>query len=271
MHIVIKRRRGLARLGLRELWDYRELIGFLVWKDILVRYKQTVIGIAWAAIRPLSAIFVFSFVFGKLAKLPSDGLPYPLIAFAGVLPWQLFATAFAESSGSIVGNADMVSKVYFPRLIVPISAVASSLVDFAVTFVILIAAMAVYGIGPSLRMILLPLFLLLCLTAASAGGILFAALFVRYRDVRHIVAFGLQLGAYISPVGFATAIVPEKWRLLYAMNPLVGVIEGFRWCLLGRGWIDPRALAIESGIVIATLLFALYYFRATEAAFADVI
>ena len=271
MHIVLKRRRGFARLDLREVWEYRELVGFLVWRDILVRYKQTAIGIGWALIRPLSAIFVFSFIFGRLAKLPSDGLPYPLIAFAGVLPWQLFATAFAESSASVVGNAAMVSKVYFPRLIVPISAVVSSLVDFAVTFVFLIAAMAAYGMVPGWRIVLLPLFVLLCFTAASAGGILFAALFVRYRDIRHLVGFGLQLGAYISPVGFTTAIVPQKWRLLYAMNPLVGVIEGFRWCLLGRGWIDPRALAIESGIVIAVLLFALYYFRATEAAFADVI
>jgi len=271
VHIVLKRRRGLARLGLRELWEYRELVGFLVWKDILVRYKQTVIGIAWAAIRPLSAIFVFTFVFGRLAKLPSDGLPYPLIAFAGVLPWQLFATAFAESSASVVGNAQMVSKVYFPRLIVPISSVASALVDFGVTFVLVIAAMVWYGIVPGPRIVLLPLFLLLCLAAASAGGILFAALFVRYRDVRHIVGFGLQLGAYISPVGFTTAIVPEKWRLLYALNPLVGAIEGFRWCLLGHGWIDARALAIESGIVVAALVFALYYFRATEATFADVI
>lgn len=271
MHIVLKRRRGLARLGLRELWEYRELVGFLVWKDILVRYKQTVIGIAWAAIRPLSAIFVFTFVFGRLAKLPSDGLPYPLIAFAGVLPWQLFATAFAESSSSVVGNAQMVSKVYFPRLIVPISSVASALVDFAVTLILLFVAMAWYGIVPGPRILLLPLFLLLCLAAASAGGILFSALFVRYRDVRHLVGFGLQLGAYISPVGFTTAIVPAKWRLLYALNPLVGAIEGFRWCLLGRGWLDARALAIESAIVVVVLLFALFYFRATEATFADVI
>src|ERR1051326_2102820 len=162
VHIVVKRRRGLARLGLRELWEYRELVGFLVWKDILVRYKQTVFGIAWALVRPLSAIFVFSFVFGRLAKLPSDGLPYPLIAFAGVLPWQLFASAFAESSASVVGNAEMVSKVYFPRLIVPISSVASALVDFGVTFVLVIAAMAWYGIVPGPRVVLLPLFLLLC-------------------------------------------------------------------------------------------------------------
>src|ERR1051326_7252739 len=239
VHIVVKRRRGLARLGLRELWEYRELVGFLVWKDILVRYKQTVFGIAWALVRPLSAIFVFSFVFGRLAKLPSDGLPYPLIAFAGVLPWQLFASAFAESSASVVGNA--------------------------VTFVFLIGAMAFYGIMPTSRIVLLPLFVLLCLAAAAAGGILFAALFVRYRDIRHIVGFGLQLGAYISPVGFTTILVPERWRLLYAMNPLVGVIEGFRWSLLGRGWINPGAMAMESGIVVVVLLFALYYFRATEA------
>lgn len=269
---VLRPRSGLAALKLDELWQYRELLVFLAWRDLLVRYKQTVIGVAWAVLRPLVTVVIFSLVFGRIAKLPSGNVPYPLFALAGLLPWQLFSTAFADASASVVGSSQLVSKVYFPRLIIPISATLSSLVDFAITAVMLAATSLWYGVHPGPRALwLLPL-TALCLIAALGSGIWFAALYVRYRDVRHLVPFLLQLGLYASPVGFASSLVPPRWRLLYSLNPLVGVIDGFRWALFGTA-ASPglRSLAISALLALLVLLTGLYYFRNTERVFADII
>lgn len=216
----------------KDLWRYRELFYFLAWRDILVRYKQTTIGFAWALIRPLLTMIVFTLVFSKLAKLPSD-VPYPILVFAALLPWQFFANAFTEAGNSLISNANMISKVYFPRLVVPISAVIVSFVDFLISGVILVGLMAWYGFSPDWRILTLPLFILVAIAAAVGAGLWIAALNVKYRDFRYIVPFVVQLGLYVSPVGFSSAIVPEQWRLLYSLNPMVGVIDGFRWAILG--------------------------------------
>jgi homopolymeric O-antigen transport system permease protein len=255
-----------------DLWRYRELFGFLAWRDILVRYKQTVIGVAWAVLRPLVAIVVFTIIFGKLAGLPSDGAPYAILVCAGLLPWQFFASAFSEASSSLTGNASIISKVYFPRLIVPASAVTVSLVDFAVSCVILAALMVWYGYAPDWRIATLPLFVLLAFAAALGAGLWIGALNVRYRDFRFIIPFIVQFGLYISPVGFSSSIVPERWRLIYSLNPLVGVIDGFRWAILGgKALLYMPGLLMSVVLVIALLASGIWYFRKTERTFADVI
>jgi lipopolysaccharide transport system permease protein len=272
MHKVLRPRRGLAGLNLGELWAYRELLFFLAWRDILVRYKQTVIGILWAFIRPLVAMVIFTFVFGRLAKLPSNAVPYPVFAFAGLLPWQLFSTAFLEASGSVVGNAQLVSKVYFPRLIIPISATFSALADFLVSLVMLAGLLLWYRVPVSANVLWLIPLTALCMLLAIGSGIWFSALFVRYRDIRHLIPFVMQLGIYLSPVGFTSAIIPERWRLLYSLNPMVGVIEGFRWALFGgQNAIDTAALALSVSIGLLMLAGGTMYFRNTERAFADII
>ena len=272
MHKVIKARAGLAPLNLGEVWQFRDLIYFLAWRDILARYKQTAIGVLWAVIRPLMTVAIFTIVFGRLARVPSGNLPYSVLALSGLLPWQLFATAFGESSGSVVANSQLVSKVYFPRLIMPISAVVTALVDFLITLAMLVALIAWYRVPVSANILWLPLFLLLCLITALGCGIWFAALFVRYRDVRHLTPFILQMGLYISPVGFPTSIVPEKWRFLYSLNPMVGVIEGFRWSLFGEhNLVSQPALALSVALSLLILLTGAYYFRNTERLFADII
>lgn len=257
---------------LKELWAYRELFYFLAWRDILVRYKQTIIGIAWALIRPLLTMIVFTIIFGKIAKLPSGGAPYPIMVFAAMLPWQFFATSFAESGNSLIANANMISKVYFPRLVMPVSAVIVSFVDFLISFVILLILMLWYGFVPELRIVMLPLFVLIAFAASMAGGLWIAALNVRYRDFRYIIPFIVQFGLYISPVGFTSSIVPEKWRLLYSLNPMVGVIDGFRWAILGGDyqlyWPGFLLSLTLVGIILAT---GIVYFRKTEKTFADVI
>jgi len=257
---------------LKELWAYRELFYFLAWRDILVRYKQTIIGIAWALIRPLLTMIVFTIVFGKIAKLPSGGAPYPIMVFAAMLPWQFFATSFAEAGNSLIANANMISKVYFPRLVMPVSAVIVSFVDFLISFVILLILMLWYGFVPELRIVMLPLFVLIAFAASMAGGLWIAALNVRYRDFRYIIPFIVQFGLYISPVGFTNSIVPEKWRLLYSLNPMVGVIDGFRWAILGGDyqlyWPGFLLSLTLVGIILAT---GIVYFRKTEKTFADVI
>ena len=225
----------------RDLWLYRELFFFLAWRDILVRYKQTVIGIVWALGRPLITMLVFTLVFSKLAKLPSDGVPYPILVFAALLPWQFFSSAFSGAGDSLISNAGMISKVYFPRLVIPASAVIVSFVDFLISVVILVGLMIWYGFAPNLRMLTLPLFIFVAFAAAMGAGLWIAALNVKYRDFRIIVPFVVQFGLYISPVGFSSNIVPEKWRLLYSLNPMVGVIDGFRWAILGRQY--PALLA----------------------------
>lgn len=256
----------------QDLWRYRELFYFLAWRDILVRYKQTVVGIIWALIRPLLTMVVFTVVFGKLAKLPSEGAPYPILVFAAMLPWQFFANSLSESSNSLIANANLISKVYFPRLIVPTSAVIVSFVDFLVSGMILLALMAWYNFVPDWRILTLPLFILIAFAAAIGAGLWLAALNVEYRDFRYIVPFIVQFGLYISPVGFTSKIVPEQWRLLYSLNPMVGVIDGFRWAILGgESNIYLPGFVLSVGIVALLLISGIWYFRRMERTFADTI
>jgi len=256
----------------RDLWRYRELFYFLAWRDILVRYKQTVIGILWALIRPLLTIVVFTVIFGNLAKLPSDGVPYPILVCAAMLPWQFFASAFAEAGNSLVANSSMVSKVYFPRLLVPASAVAVSLVDFLISLVILAGLMAWYGVLPGWRILLLPAFMLIAFGAALGAGLWVGALNVKYRDFRFVIPFLVQIGLFVSPVGFSSAIVPEQWRVLYSVNPMVGVIDGFRWSILGgETELYWPGILMSLVLVVLVLLTGIAYFRRTERTFADVI
>ncbi|MEA5566105.1 ABC transporter permease [Anabaena sp. UHCC 0399] len=256
----------------QDLWRYRELLYFLAWRDILVRYKQTFIGIAWALIRPFLTMVVFTIVFGKLAKLPSEGVPYPILVFAAMLPWQFFANSLSECSNSLIGNANLISKVYFPRLIVPISAVFVSFVDFMISGMILLGLMAWYDFVPNWRILTLPLFMSIAFAASIGVGLWLAALNVEYRDFRFIVPFIVQFGLYVSPVGFSSNIVPEQWRFLYSLNPMVGVIDGFRWAILGgESKIYWMGFAISLGIVILLLLSGIWYFRKTERTFADII
>jgi lipopolysaccharide transport system permease protein len=256
----------------KDLWRYRELFYFLAWRDILVRYKQTVIGIAWAVIRPFLTMIVFTIVFGKLAKLPSGGAPYPIMVFAAMLPWQFFSTSFTEAGNSLISNANMISKVYFPRLVMPTSAVIVSFVDFLISFVILLVLMLWYGFIPEARIITLPLFILIAFAASLAVGLWIAALNVRYRDFRYIIPFIVQFGLYISPVGFTSSIVPDKWRLLYSLNPMVGVIDGFRWAILGGEYkIYWPGFLLSLTLVMTILASGIIYFRKTEKTFADVI
>ncbi len=261
----------------RDLWRYRELFYFLAWRDILVRYKQTVIGIAWSVIRPLMTMIVFTVVFGKIAKLPSDGVPYPILVFVAMLPWQFFANSLAESSQSLVMNSNLISKVYFPRLIVPTSAVIVSLVDFLISAVLLVLMLigyvvfTDYSFAWSWRLLTLPLLTLLAFAAAMGAGLWLGALNVKYRDFRYVVPFIVQFGLYISPVGFSSSIVSEQWRLLYSLNPMVGVIDGFRWALLGGGGLYLPGFAVSTGLVVVLLMSGIWYFRRTEKGFADVI
>ena len=256
----------------KDLWRYRELFYFLAWRDILVRYKQTAIGIAWALIRPFLTMIVFTFVFGNLAKLPSEGAPYPILVFAAMLPWQFFSNALSECSNSLITNSNLISKVYFPRLIVPASAVIVSFVDFLISGMILLALMIWYNFVPDGRILTLPLFIAIAFVAAMGVGLWLSALNVEYRDFRYIVPFIVQFGLYISPVGFSSSIVPERWRLLYSLNPMVGVIDGFRWAILGG---DSRLYwpGFALSVTLVGLLFAsgIWYFRKMERTFADVI
>lgn len=255
-----------------DLWRYRELFYFLAWRDILVRYKQTAFGIAWALLQPLLTMAVFTVVFGRLANLPSEGAPYPILVFAALLPWQFFAGAVTNGANSLVSNANLVSKVYFPRLIVPSAAVIPCLVDFAISLGFLAALMAGFGVSPDWRVITLPLFLLLGMATALGAAFWLAALTVKYRDFRYVVPFLLQAGLFISPVGFSSTVVPESLRTLYAINPLVGVIDGFRWALLGgTNQLNSTGLVISSLLTLLLLATGVRYFRATEKTFADVI
>ncbi len=255
-----------------DLWRYRELFWFLAWRDILVRYKQTAIGILWAVLRPLLTMMVFVVVFGVLGKFPSEGVPYPILVYSAMLPWQFFANALSESSGSLIGNASLISKVYFPRLIIPTSSIVPSLVDLAISGVILVGLMAWYDFWPDWRVLTLPLFILVALAAALGAGLWFTALNVRYRDFRYVVPFIVQFGLYISPVGFSTTVVPEQWRPLYSLNPMVGVIDGFRWALLaGRTSVDVPGMALSLALIAVLLVAGVAYFRRTERTFADVI
>jgi lipopolysaccharide transport system permease protein len=257
----------------QDLWQYRDLIYFLAWRDILVRYKQTAIGIAWSVLRPVLTMIVFTVIFGKLANLPSEGsAPYPIMVFTAMLPWQFFSNAFSEAGNSLVSNASMISKVYFPRLVIPTSTIAVSLVDLLISSVILAVLMVGYGYGPSLRIVMLPVFILLAFIAAMGAGLWIAALNVKYRDFRYAIPFAVQLGLYISPVGFSSTIVPDQWRLLYSINPMVGVIDGFRWAILGdAAQLYWPGLFLSMLLIAVLLLSGIRYFRSTERTFADVI
>lgn len=256
----------------KDLWRYRELFYFLAWRDILVRYKQTVIGLAWALIRPLLTMIVFVVVFGKLAKLPSEGTPYPILVFAALLPWQFFANAFTEAGNSLISNANMISKVYFPRLVIPTSAVIVSFVDFLISGIILVGLMLWYDCAPDWRIITLPVFIFIAFAAAMGAGLWTAALNVKYRDVRYIIPFVAQLGLYVSPVGFSSNIIPEQWRLLYSINPMVGVIDGFRWSIVGGNTqLYWPGFLLSLALVLVILVTGVVYFRKTEKTFADVI
>lgn len=256
----------------RDLWRYRELFFFLAWRDILVRYKQTTIGIAWALGRPFITMLVFTLIFGKLANLPSEGVPYPILVFAALLPWQFFSSAFSGAGESLVGNAGMISKVYFPRLVIPVSALIVSFVDFLIACLILLGLMIWYGFEPNLRMLTLPIFVLVAFAAAMGTGLWIAALNVKYRDFRIIIPFVVQIGLYISPVGFSSTIIPEQWRLLYSINPMVGVIDGFRWAILGgNAQLYWPGFLLSISLVMVILMTGIAYFRKTEKTFADVI
>ena len=256
----------------RDIWQYRELFFFLAWRDILVRYKQTAIGIAWSVLRPFLTMVVFTIVFSKLAKLPSDGIPYPVLVYAAMLPWQFFANTLAESSNSLIDNQNLLTKVYFPRLIMPASSVIVSLIDFFISLIILAGLMLWYGFWPDWRIMLLPLFLLQALLFAFGCGLWISALNVQYRDFRYVVPFLIQFGLYISPVGFSSSIVPEQWRLLYAVNPMVGVIEGFRWAIAGKDvliyWLGFLLSLMLIGLI---LISGLWWFRRMERTFADMV
>ncbi|MBV8417646.1 MAG: ABC transporter permease [Verrucomicrobia bacterium] len=256
----------------QDIWRYRELFYFLAWRDVLVRYKQTVIGVAWALIRPFVAMVVFTVILGKLAKLPSGGVPYPILVFCGLLPWQLFSSSFAESSNSIVANSSLISKIYFPRLIVPAASVVVGFLDFLISFIFLGILLIWYRFLPDWRVLAIPVFTLIAAVMSFGVGLLIAALTVKYRDFRFIVPFIVQFGLYITPVGFSSQIVPENWRLLYSLNPLVGVIDGFRWATLrGLTPLNWPGLLISLAVVAGMLLLGVWYFRKTERTFADVI
>jgi lipopolysaccharide transport system permease protein len=269
--ILIEPKRRLLQLDLGAVWQYRELLYFLVWRDVKVRYKQTAIGAAWTILQPMMTMAIFTVIFGNFAKIPSDGLPYPVFAYTALLPWTYFAQAIGRSGSSLVGNTSLIKKVYFPRLIIPISAAIAPLVDFAVAFTLLLAMMGWYGIAPTWGLTALPFFLLQALATVLAVSLFLSALNVRYRDVGHAIPFLIQFWMYASPVAYPVSLVPSKWRPLYSVNPMVGIIEGFRWALLGKGSPDFRAMAVSAIVVLGLLVGGLVYFKRMERTFADVI
>jgi lipopolysaccharide transport system permease protein len=260
-----------APLNLGEIWSYRELLYLLIWREVKVRYKQTVLGLAWAIAQPLFTMIVFSVFFGHFAKMPSDGLPYPVFAYAALLPWQLFAFSLTESSGSVVANQRLITKVYFPRIIIPLATIGVGLVDFAVSLVILAAMLAYYGAAPHAGLWAVPAFILLAVATAFGVGLWLSALNVRYRDVRYTLAFLTQIWLLATPVAYSSTIVPARWRAIYALNPMVGVIEGFRWALFGVGDAPGVMVGVSAGVVATVLVTGLFYFRRMERTFADVI
>lgn len=269
--IIIQPNKNLKHFW-QELWEYRELFFFLAWKDILVRYKQTVIGIAWSVIRPLLSMIVLTVIFGRIAKLPSEGAPYPVLVYAAMLPWQFFSNTLNMSSNSLITNRNMITKVYFPRIIIPSTAMVVSLVDFLISFIILILLMFFYSAWPDWKIIVLPLLLVLSMLASLGAGYWICAMNVKYRDFRHVMPFIVQFGLYISPVGFSSSIVPEQWRLLYSLNPMVGVIDGFRWALIGEKvnlYIPGFLLSVF--IAIISFITGALFFTNTERKFADII
>jgi lipopolysaccharide transport system permease protein len=270
-HVLVLEPGRAERHYWRDIWHYRELFAILAWRDVSVRYKQTVIGVAWAVVRPFLTMVVFTIVFGRLAKLPTSGTaPYPIMVFAGMLPWFLFSSILSEASNSLIANTNLVGKVYFPRIIIPSATAVVALVDLAINFVMLVGLMIWFAYLPSWRAVFLPLFVILALCASLGPSLVMTALNVKYRDFRYIIPFIVQFGVYISPVGFSSVIVPEKWRFWYALNPIVGPIDGFRWCLLGAP-LDLREFGISCTVIAILLWLGIAYFRKTERSFADII
>ena len=267
----IKPSKGWMAINFRELWEYRELLGFLTWREVMIRYKQAVLGVAWAILQPLFTVLIFSVIFGRLAKLPSDGIPYPLFSFAALLPWQLFSGSLTRLGTSLVGNANLITKVYFPRLIIPLSAVGAGVVDFGLAFLVFLGMMAFYGVKIHLLILLLPFFILFAVLTSLAVGLWLSALNVQYRDIQHVIPFLIQAWMYASPVAYSAGLIPSgPWRFIYGLNPMAGVIQGFRWILLGGN--PPDALMFASVLMVSILLISgLFYFRRMERIFADVI
>ena len=268
--LVIRPPRKWVPVDLRELWSYRELLYFFVWRDVKIRYKQTGLGVAWAVIQPLFTMVIFSVIFGGLAKIPSDGVPYPLFSLAALLPWQLFSEGMTRSTTSMVANANIITKVYFPRLIMPISGIISPLVDFLVAISILVLMMAYYGFVPTMNVVFLPLFVLLALATSLGVGLWLSALNVQYRDFQYTVPFLIQIWLYASPVVYSTNLVPAQYQLLYGLNPMAGVIEGFRWALLGSA-PPSGVIALSVGVVLVLLVSGAFYFKKMEQYFADIV
>src|ERR1041384_8077806 len=258
-------------LKLGELWQYRELLYFLIWRDIKVRYKQTALGAAWAIIQPLFSMLIFSLFFGRLAKMPSDGIPYPLFSLAALVPWTFFANGLNQSSNSLVASANLLKKVYFPRLVIPIATVLAGVVDFALSFVVLLGLMAFYGIAPTINLLWMPLFLLLALVTSLAVGLWMSALNVKYRDVRYIVPFVIQVWMFSTPIVYPSSLLPASWRTIYGLNPMVGVVEGFRWALLGTNTVPGFMIAVSSIAALLILIGGAFYFRHMEKSFADIV
>lgn len=270
--IYIKPTTGLAALNLRDLWVYRELIFFMIWRNLKVRYKQTLLGATWAVIQPLMTMIVFNFIFGNVAKVPTDNIPYPIFSYTALLPWGLFTTALNQASRSLTTNQNMVTKIYFPRLVLPISSVLAGLVDFTIAFVILIGLMIYYGVTPAWNVLwTLPLFLLLSIITALGVALWLSAINVQYRDVNYALPFLTQFWLFITPVAYSASIISDKWQLVYSLNPMAGVVNGFRWALLGAGSGPDLALWISVGISLLVLISGLFYFRNMERTFADTI
>jgi len=263
--------KGWIGLNFRELWNFRELLYFLIWRDLKVRYKQTVLGAAWAIIQPFLTMLVFSLFFGRLAHVPSDGLPYPLFAFTGLVPWTFFANALAQSSNSLIGSQHLITKVYFPRLVIPISSVLSGILDFAIAFLVLIGMVLYYGIIPGIACLMLPLFFLLALITVLGAGLWLSALNVEFRDVRYIVPFLIQFWLFSTPIAYPSSLLSEPWRTIYGLNPMVGVVEGFRWALLKTTNTPGATLIVSAIAAIGLLITGALYFRRMERTFADVV
>jgi lipopolysaccharide transport system permease protein len=270
--IYIKPSSGLAALNLRDLWVYRELVFFMIWRDIKVRYKQTLLGAAWAVIQPVMTMLVFNFLFGTIAKVPTDGIPYPIFAYTALLPWGLFVTALNQASRSLTSNNNMITKIYFPRLVLPVASVLAGLVDFAIAFVILIGLMWYYDVKPTLSVIwTLPLFLLLAILTALGVALWLSAINVKYRDVNYALPFLTQFWLFITPVAYSANVISEKWQLVYSLNPMAGVVNGFRWALLSAGDGPDAALWVSVAISLVVLVSGVFYFRNMERTFADTI
>jgi lipopolysaccharide transport system permease protein len=271
LHVHLAPSKGWVALHLREFWEYHELLYFLVWRDVKVRYKQTVLGAGWAIIQPLFTMLVFSVFFGRLAKMPSDGYPYEVFAYAALVPWTFFANGLVQSADSLAGSANLLRKVYFPRLAIPVAAVLSGIVDFAIAFVVLLVIMVIYGVHPTLNIVWLPLFLLLALTTSLGVGLWLSALNVEFRDVKYVVPFIVQFWMFSTPIAYPSSLIPERWRMWYGLNPMSGVVEGFRWALLGKAESPGGMIWVSALVSLSLLIGGAYYFRRLERTFADMV